>query len=85
VHPARRDPRRRPSSRPAPRGHLAGTGPPREATTARGVARHPGEEPARPANPGELTGRCTRSDGRFLQDSAGAGLVRWPHEEDSRL
>jgi IS605 OrfB family transposase len=28
VHPARRDPRRRPSSRPAPRGHLAGTGPP---------------------------------------------------------
>ena len=29
VHPARRDPRRRSSSRPASRGHLAGTGPPR--------------------------------------------------------
>jgi IS605 OrfB family transposase len=28
VHPARRDPRRRPSSRPATRRHLAGTGPP---------------------------------------------------------
>ena len=28
VHPARRDPRRRPSSRPAATGHLAGTGPP---------------------------------------------------------
>jgi transposase len=33
VHPARRDPRRRPPSRPAPRGHLAGTGPPRTPTT----------------------------------------------------
>ncbi len=30
VHPARRDPRRRPPSRPAPRRHLAGTGPPRK-------------------------------------------------------
>jgi IS605 OrfB family transposase len=29
VRPERRDPRRRPSSRPAPRRHLAGTGPPR--------------------------------------------------------
>jgi cytochrome P450 len=28
VHPARRDPRRRPPSRPATRRHLAGTGPP---------------------------------------------------------
>jgi transposase len=28
VAQGRRDPRRRPSSRPAPRGHLAGTGPP---------------------------------------------------------
>jgi IS605 OrfB family transposase len=41
VHPARRDPRRRPPSRPAPRGHLAGTGPPREPITTRGVARPP--------------------------------------------
>jgi predicted RNA-binding Zn-ribbon protein involved in translation (DUF1610 family) len=44
VHPARRDPRRGPPSRPAPRRHLAGTGPPRPGprpTTAatRGVAR----------------------------------------------
>jgi putative transposase len=45
VHPARRDPRRRSPSRPAPRGHLAGTGPPRTATTTRGVARHPARSP----------------------------------------
>lgn len=45
VHPARRDPRRRPSSRPPAHGPLAGTGPPRAATTARGVARHPARSP----------------------------------------
>jgi transposase len=40
VHPARRDPRRRPpSSRPAAPGHLAGTGPPRPPHDGRGVAR----------------------------------------------
>jgi hypothetical protein len=39
VHPARRDPRRRLSSRPVA-GLLAGTGPPRMAPTVRGVA-HP--------------------------------------------
>jgi putative transposase len=42
VAPARRDPRRRPSSRLAPRGHLAGTGPPRTPPSrggTRGVAR----------------------------------------------
>jgi IS605 OrfB family transposase len=38
VHPARRDPRRRPPSRPA-KGPLAGTGPPRTARAAQGVAR----------------------------------------------
>jgi len=38
VHPARRDPRRRPPSRPA-NGHLAGTSPPRTAPAGRGVAR----------------------------------------------
>jgi IS605 OrfB family transposase len=48
VHPARRDPRRRPPSRPPARGPLAGTGPPPQAPSPRGVARHPGEEPARP-------------------------------------
>jgi transposase len=45
VHPARRDPRRRPPSRPPAHGPLAGTGPPREATTSRGVARHPARSP----------------------------------------
>jgi IS605 OrfB family transposase len=47
VHPARRDPRRRPPSRPAPREHLAGTGPPRDATAG---SRSPNrEEPASPS------------------------------------
>ena len=66
VHPARRDPRRRPSSRPARRGHLAGTGPPR--TPPPEQRRHTGsrsrqrEEPATtPGPPDELTDRCTRS------------------------
>jgi IS605 OrfB family transposase len=45
VHPARRDPRRRPPSRPPAHGPLAGTGPPRAATTARGVARHLARSP----------------------------------------
>jgi IS605 OrfB family transposase len=46
VHPARRDPRRRPSSRPAHRRHLAGTGPPRTPSPSglRGVARPTSEE-----------------------------------------
>jgi IS605 OrfB family transposase len=39
VHPARRDPRRGPPSRPAVPGHLAGTGPPRAPDGAQGVAR----------------------------------------------
>jgi IS605 OrfB family transposase len=41
VRPARRDPRRRPPSRPAPRRHLAGSGPPRTPPPgeARDVAR----------------------------------------------
>jgi predicted RNA-binding Zn-ribbon protein involved in translation (DUF1610 family) len=47
VHPARRDPRRRPPSRPTAHGHLAGTGPPRQAPARPGVARHQREEPAR--------------------------------------
>jgi IS605 OrfB family transposase len=40
VHPARRDPRRRPSSRSASRRHLAGIGPPHTSHAVRGVARH---------------------------------------------
>jgi IS605 OrfB family transposase len=52
VHPARRDPRRRSSSRPATRRHLAGTGPPLVSPTPeadgdiRGVARVTREEHA---------------------------------------
>lgn len=54
VHPARRDPRRGPPSRPAATGHLAGTGPPRTPPSAPGSrspqkARSP---QARPATPG---------------------------------
>lgn len=52
VHPARRDPRRRPSSRPAARRHLAGTGPlrapPGTRTVARGNARSTQERHAHP-------------------------------------
>ena len=44
---SRRDPRRRPPSRPAPRGPLAGTGPPRTPPGVRGVARPTREEHAR--------------------------------------
>jgi hypothetical protein len=52
VHPARREPRRRSSSRPATRRHLAGTGPPLVSPTPeadadiRGVARVTREEHA---------------------------------------
>jgi putative transposase len=59
---ARRDPRRRPSSRPARQGHLAGTGPPRtrrpvaangeSLAATRGARKHTGK-------PGELTDTCT--------------------------
>ncbi len=61
VHPARRDPRRRPPSRPAAAGHLAGTGPPPHAPADRGVARRNARSP-QPAGqpPGELTDRCTK-------------------------
>jgi IS605 OrfB family transposase len=45
VHPARRDPRRRPPSRPPVQGLLAGTGPPRAAPAARGVARPTARSP----------------------------------------
>ena len=66
VHPARRDPRRRPSSRPAPRGHLAGTGPPRTPPPGGGTgSRSPKrEEPARHqgTTPNELTDTCTSGD-----------------------
>ena len=55
VHPARRDPRRRPSSRPAPRGHLAGTGPPPapppDGGGTRGVARLPARNTQAPDTP----------------------------------
>jgi putative transposase len=59
VHPARRDPRRRPSSRPARRGHLAGTGPPRprrpDSDGTRGVARGNARSPqARRDTPANL-------------------------------
>jgi hypothetical protein len=50
VHPERRDPRRRPPSRPAPRRHLAGTGPPRISPSGNGGSTgsrsHQREEPA---------------------------------------
>jgi IS605 OrfB family transposase len=50
VHRARRDPRRRPPSRPAPRRHLAGTGPPRIPPPGNGNSTgsrsHQREEPA---------------------------------------
>jgi IS605 OrfB family transposase len=70
VHPARRDPRRRPSSRPARRGHLAGTGPPRtpppDSDGTREVARGNARSPqARPDTPSELTDTCTKSAGRW--------------------
>ena len=44
---SRRDPRRRPPSRPAPTGPLAGTGPPRTPPGGQGVARPTREEHAR--------------------------------------
>ncbi|HMD93706.1 MAG TPA: hypothetical protein VKG80_13800, partial [Trebonia sp.] len=48
VHPARRDPRRRPPSRPPAIGHLAGTGPPRPAPQAGEPLAPEGEESANP-------------------------------------
>ena len=47
-----------------------------------GYSRPPTRRPTRCAR---APGRRARSDGRFLQDGGVAGLVRWPHEEDSRL
>jgi IS605 OrfB family transposase len=64
VHLARRDPRRRSPSRPPAQGPLAGTGPPRTATTAWGVARHPARSPqASQLTADELTDRCTTMRG----------------------
>ena len=51
---SRRDPRRRPPSRPAPTGPLAGTGPPRTPPGGRGVARPTREEHARTSPPANL-------------------------------
>jgi putative transposase len=51
---SRRDPRRRPPSRPAPRDPLAGTGPPRTPPGGRGVARPTREEHARTSPPTNL-------------------------------
>lgn len=65
--PSRRDPRRRPSSRTAHRGHLAGSGPPPPSPPphsggAKGVARGNREEQHQaPGNPKELVSGCTRS------------------------
>ena len=60
VHPARRDPRRRPPSGHAPAGPLAGTGPPRHGNhAARGVARPTARSPQTRRPTGEPTGRCT--------------------------
>jgi IS605 OrfB family transposase len=47
VHPARRDPRRRPPLRPVAPGHLAGTGPPQSTTRCAGSRSPQREEPAR--------------------------------------
>ncbi len=51
VHPARRDPRRGPPSRPAAPEHLAGTGPPRTPPGTRGVARPTARNTQAPDNP----------------------------------
>ena len=51
---SRRDPRRRPPSRPAPMGPLAGTGPPRTPPGRQGVARPTREEHARTSPPTNL-------------------------------
>jgi len=51
VHPARRDPRRGPPSRPAAPGHLAGTGPPPTPPGTRGVARPKARNTQAPDNP----------------------------------
>jgi len=57
---SRRDPRRRPPSRPAPMGPLAGTGPPRTPPGRQGVARPTREEHARTSPPTNLrTGALT--------------------------
>jgi IS605 OrfB family transposase len=50
VHPARRDPRRGPPSRPEVPGHLAGTGPPPRQTAHR-ESLAPSEEHVRPRHP----------------------------------
>jgi IS605 OrfB family transposase len=65
VHPARRDPRRGPPSRPASQGQLAGTGPPRTPPGTRGVARPTSEEPA-------------RTPGKQPQTNLRAGALRTP-------
>jgi IS605 OrfB family transposase len=71
VHPARRDPRRRPPSRPAATGHLAGTGPPRPAPAGREVARprrrgvrKPAGQPPTNLRTGALSGGASRCGGR---------------------
>ena len=58
VHPARRDPRRRPSSRPARRGHLASTGPPR---TPSPDARHTGSRSRQREEPASTPGQPRRT------------------------
>jgi IS605 OrfB family transposase len=79
VHPARRDPRRRPPSRTAPRGHLAGTGPPRTATAARGVARPTARSPqARRDNLANLRTSAhymMAGKGRLFGDEATASAI----------
>jgi putative transposase len=60
VHPARRDPRRRPSSRPMRVGHLAGTGPPRTSPGTREVARPTARNMQAPETTvNRLTSGCT--------------------------
>jgi IS605 OrfB family transposase len=56
VHPARRDPRRRPSSRPPATGHLAGIGPPQYAHADWGVARGNARSPQPAGQPGRTHG-----------------------------
>jgi IS605 OrfB family transposase len=58
VHPARRDPRRRPPSRPAPRSPTAGTGPPRSPAGSRSPSQREARE-HEGHTPTYLPDRCT--------------------------
>jgi transposase len=72
VHPARRDPRRRLSSRPAPWGPAAGTGPPRSAGS-----RSPNQREARKDN-GQTPDMSLRTGARYMMLLTPAQYVQLP-------